>query len=520
MFYNWKFLPMTGSDLQRKPQHLSDVLTAQVGKIFVPYGSQQNFCFAKTSFILELLAEIANMVRSKKMQKLFLKLMAVAIAFGTLFSMGGCYPVFLPKNLKADVQSEYRTKYFVVKPPKGRWTAAVGTLRFNVPHEGNLLAQAMPEMIKFYKVPFVWAVGLEKWPDFVITTYPLFDSERFNNDTRLIAEAVKTHFELSRKAWWTHKQTWTGKEVRVKTMPKLDSVNIGDKTFYKLSEVMADDGSIVTSIGLYYFTEDRAYIIYGDYPDIIKTFEPIKYKPPKEETLLEKALYLWYYGSLQELDWNVSNHPYPYLFEYSPEKVTQAFQNAINENPNNYISHLFFGIHNLTPKENFYVKVVAPKIEKSGDVERVLPEEMWEFDHYRFNQIWLVNKKDFYSYLLHGNFDDKAAIAEFEIALKINPDSYTARYFLSWLYLRNGEYEKAVSEYKKLLEKDPQDADALLMLGVAYKGMGLEKESEASFNALKKITRKGTLYDFLDKSLGPALARSLSEAIGRSNGIK
>jgi len=140
------------------------------------------------------------MVRNKKMQKLFLILMAVAIAFEMLFSMSGCYPIHLSKNLQADVQFEYRTKYFVVKPPQGRWTAVVDTLRFNVPHEGNLLAQAMPERIKFYKVPRVLAVGLEKSADFAVTTYPLFDAERFNGDTRLIAEAVKTHFELSKKS--------------------------------------------------------------------------------------------------------------------------------------------------------------------------------------------------------------------------------------------------------------------------------------------------------------------------------
>lgn len=449
------------------------------------------------------------------MQKNLFYLVACTISFGMLLTMFGCYPVFLSKGMQADVRSEYRTKYFVVKPPQGRWIAVVDTLKFNVPHEGNLLAHSMPARLKFYKVPYVWAIGLQNEADFVITTYPLFDSESFNNDTRLIAETVKTHFELSRKEWWTFKQTWTGKEVKVKTMPKFEPVDIGDKTFYKLSEVTAEDSSTVWPSEFYYFTQDRAYIIYGDYPDILKTFEPIHFEPSKEDALLEKALYLWWHGSHKKLRGNVAEHPYPYLFEYSPEKVTKAFQDMINENPNNFIAHLFFGMHYLTPKENFYVTVVAPKIKKLG-VKRVLTDEMWKFDHYDFNEIWLVNKKDFYSYLLHGNFNDKSAIAEFEIAVKINPDSYTARYFLSWLYLRIGEYEKAVSEFKKLIDQDPQDADALLMIGVAYKGMGLEKESEESLNTVKKITRKGTLYDFLNKFMGPATAQDLFEAVERA----
>jgi len=460
--------------------------------------------------------------KEQKMQKLFLILMAVAMAFGMLFSMSGCYPIHLPKNLQADVQSEYRTKYFVIKPPQGRWQAVIDTPKFIVPHEGNLLARSMPEIIKFYKIPYVWAMGLEKSVNFSITTYPLFDAEKFNGDTRLIAEAVKGNFELSRKTWWTLKQTKTGEMIKVVTMPKFDSVNIGDKTFYKVSEVMVEDSSTVDPLvgQFYYFTKNRGYKIFmiGHYIDLLKNFEPINYEASKEEALLEEALYLWFFGSAQKLNVNRPIYLFPFLFEYSPEKVAQAFQDVINENPNNYIAHLFFGIHYLTPKEDFYEKVVAPKIKKLGDVERVLTKEMWKFDHYNFNQMWLVNKKDFYSYLLHGNFDDKNAITEFEIAAKINPDSYTARYFLPWLYLRSGEYEKAVSEYKKILEKYPQDADVLMMLAVSYKVMGLEKESEETFNTLKKINHKGTLYDLLDKILGPSLPQSLSEAIEQAVG--
>jgi len=96
------------------------------------------------------------MVRNKKKKKLFLILKTVAIAFGMLFSVSGCYPIHLSENLQADIQSEYKTKYFVFKPPQGRWQAVIDTPKFIVPHEGNLLARSMPEIIKFYKIPYVW----------------------------------------------------------------------------------------------------------------------------------------------------------------------------------------------------------------------------------------------------------------------------------------------------------------------------------------------------------------------------
>jgi hypothetical protein len=43
----------------RLTQHLPAAWLWQAGKKFVPYGTHPNFCFAKTSFMLEPLGETA-----------------------------------------------------------------------------------------------------------------------------------------------------------------------------------------------------------------------------------------------------------------------------------------------------------------------------------------------------------------------------------------------------------------------------------------------------------------------------
>jgi tetratricopeptide (TPR) repeat protein len=418
-------------------------------------------------------------------QKTPLILQVCTIILLTLI-ISGCFPIHLPKSERADAQPEYRTKYFAVMPPKGQWTAKISTPSFIVPLEGNILAEVMSERISFWSVPSVTPVfPLQQHPALTISSCPTPEP-----------------------------------------IPELNDVKIGDKTFYKLRS-----GYIAVS-NLWYFTPDRAYEFGGFYIlnrdrvkmdsellRVIERFEPVDFKASTEGLLLEKTLILSH-----SLKWGHCFHGKRYSFE----EITKAYQNVINENPNNYVAHLFLGIHYLIAKEAFYETVIAPKIKENpkeieikkikriGDAKQVLTKNMEKFDLYRLNIIWIVNKKDFYSYFLQGNFDDKAAMAEFKKALEIKPDSYAARYFLSWLYLRTGEYGKAASEYKKLLEKDPQDADALLMLRAAHKAMGLEKEAKEFYDALKRVTRTGTLYDFLDNFIGPALTSSLQEAINHA----
>jgi tetratricopeptide (TPR) repeat protein len=451
-----------------------------------------------------------------------------AFALLSLF-ISGCYPVHLPESIRADNKSEYRTKYFSFKPPLGRWTLVLDVQRsFTDPYQGNLLTGAMPEIVKLYNVPKVWAIGLGLRPTITICSYPLFQAERFNNDPALTAETVKTHFEQSRKAWWTYREQWSGKLSKVQTKPIFKALKIGSKTFYESSEAYADSGARIKGgcLTYYYFSKKRAFVFYSEIElydkdsvllNVLKSFELTDYNASKAEELLEKALYLWSLGPRIETTTARSD----FIADYSFEKVSQAFQIAIRENPDNPITHFFYAIHFLAPKENFYLAYVAPRLNNAENAQKASTENMMKFDPYGFNEIWIVNKKEVCSYLLHGRFDDNMAMDELQKTLEMKPDLYTAQYFLSWLYLRKKEYEKAVLEFNKIVDKNPQDADSLLLLSIAYKAMGSEKEADEYYEAFRRAARADSLSDFLDNLLGPslseALGRALGEAVGRGS---
>ena len=467
-------------------------------------------------YLLEI-AEIAKRIQ--------LIIGATAFALLSLF-ISGCYPVHLTESIRANNKSEYRTKYFSIEPPAGRWTVVLDMpSSFTDPYEGNLLAWTIPEIVKLYYVPKVWAVGLEIRPTITIGSYPLLRPERFNHDAALLAETVRTHLEQSRKEWWTYRQHWSGKLNKVQIKPAFKVLKIGSKTFYESSEVYADSGARTKggSLTYYYFSKKRAFVFYSEIGlydknsallNVLKSFELTDYNPSKAESLLEEALYLWTLGPRIETTIARSD----FIADYSFENVSQAFQIAMSENPNNPIIHFFYAIHFLAPKENFYLAYVAPRLNDAGDAQKVSTESMMKFDHYGFNEIWIVNKKEVCSYLLHGRFDDNMAMDELQKTLEMKPDLYTAQYFLSWLYLRKKEYERAVLEFNKIVGKNPQDADSLLLLSIAYKAMGSEKEADEYYEAFRRAARADGLSDFLDNFLGPSLSEALGRAFGEAIG--
>ncbi|MEJ5368453.1 MAG: tetratricopeptide repeat protein [Bryobacteraceae bacterium] len=89
----------------------------------------------------------------------------------------------------------------------------------------------------------------------------------------------------------------------------------------------------------------------------------------------------------------------------------------------------------------------------------------------------------------------RAAVAEFEEAVRRNPDDVNARRILGRLYtarIREGQstrmnedmLKQAIAQYEKVAEKAPQDKETWLMLGRLYK---LIQNSPASERAFKKV---------------------------------
>ncbi len=105
-----------------------------------------------------------------------------------------------------------------------------------------------------------------------------------------------------------------------------------------------------------------------------------------------------------------------------------------------------------------YAQVVEGDREKQFRILTLLaekyPEEKWPFYHLGFYHSWLG--------------EDEKAVEEYEKALELDPDMGSALNELGFVYLRLGEYEKAVSSLKKYVSVTPGEPNAVDSLAQAY----------------------------------------------------
>src|SRR6185436_18523245 len=78
------------------------------------------------------------------------------------------------------------------------------------------------------------------------------------------------------------------------------------------------------------------------------------------------------------------------------------------------------------------------------------------------------------------------AIAAYESALAIRPDSLEARYNLALLLKQNNDFTRSVTEFEKLLEKYPNDSRSHLALGNLY-AQQLHEPARARSHYLKVL---------------------------------
>jgi tetratricopeptide (TPR) repeat protein len=112
---------------------------------------------------------------------------------------------------------------------------------------------------------------------------------------------------------------------------------------------------------------------------------------------------------------------------------------------------------------------------------------------------------------------DQEAFADFDQAVKLDPQLTVARRNKAIVYLDCGDYGRALAELKRVSRSDPDDASVWVALGVAARGAGELAQAEL---ALKKALEldpdhADALYDFaileMDFKKAPARARDSLE---------
>lgn len=94
--------------------------------------------------------------------------------------------------------------------------------------------------------------------------------------------------------------------------------------------------------------------------------------------------------------------------------------------------------------------------------------------------------------------DFKKAISEFNKALEVEPDNIEAFSYLGHLYFSKEDFEKAASEFNKVLEVDPDNIEAIISVGHAYRVLKQYDDAEKYFKlACKKDPDNPRAYNSL-----------------------
>jgi tetratricopeptide (TPR) repeat protein len=88
-------------------------------------------------------------------------------------------------------------------------------------------------------------------------------------------------------------------------------------------------------------------------------------------------------------------------------------------------------------------------------------------------------------YADQGQLDQ--AIAEYQEAIRLDPDYAEAHYNLGLAYHKQGKLDDAIAEYKEAIRIDPSMADAHVNLGVAYADQGKLDEAIAAYREALRI---------------------------------
>ena len=171
-----------------------------------------------------------------------------------------------------------------------------------------------------------------------------------------------------------------------------------------------------------------------------------------------------------------------YSFLRKHQDAISCYLKALEICPDDALAYYNLGLRYYALRQNKKAKESFLKAkelyQKEGDKEQLVKVEKY------LNKLFNAEKtleaidgdsQDF-KHLQQGfNYSEKGeyekAIVEYKKSLEIDPNSSATHYNLGITYRRLGQFENAIDSYKKALQIDPRDEDAWVGLGNAYSSL-------------------------------------------------
>ncbi|MFC5861381.1 tetratricopeptide repeat protein [Acidicapsa dinghuensis] len=151
--------------------------------------------------------------------------------------------------------------------------------------------------------------------------------------------------------------------------------------------------------------------------------------------------------------------------------------------------------------------------------------KQWDEALKTYQQILAVNPDSAEADMIAGEaLDEKgdkpAAVQQFRAAVQANPKEPNVHFGLAYLLWTQRQYDEAILEFKKELENDPQNSQAMIYLGDTYTRQGNFADARTILEAAEKYQSKFPLVHLdlgiADMEIGEndAAIRELKKAIG------
>jgi serine/threonine protein kinase/Tfp pilus assembly protein PilF len=217
------------------------------------------------------------------------------------------------------------------------------------------------------------------------------------------------------------------------------------------------------------------------------------------------------------------------LRKYYYNDARIAFEKAVALDPDfamayAFLSNVYRNLQNIETSDTAIKRAKALSLETT-EKERLRIEAYYalnvEKDSAKYHRIYLQmaekypkEKRIFYNlggYYLNGQAYDKAII-EFNKALELDPNYGEAHNFLGVVYLATGDFSKAVDHLKKYVSLSPGEANPVDSLAEAYFDMGWLDEAIANYKEALRIN-SGFNYSYFSVGYIYALKAEYAEAM-------